>query len=192
MDIERRNFAVSLEYEDREDQQGPIIRGHAAVFDTLSENLGGFREKIAPGAFDSVLADDVRALYNHDPNHVLGRSKSGTLRLSVDDRGLHYEIDPPDTQIARDLITSLRRGDVDQSSFGFSVDKDDWKEDDDGRVIRTIIKFRRLYDVSPVTYPAYPDATVGLRSLDAWRKEHAPIDPNQLRRCRLRIAELDC
>src|SRR5690606_29136668 len=110
----------------------PVISGHAAVFDTLSEPMWGFREKIAPGAFDDVLEDDVRALFNHDPNFILGRTRSGTLKIAVDMRGLQYEIDPPDTQPARDLIVSMERGDVSQSSFAFIVAEDDWDEDESG------------------------------------------------------------
>lgn len=172
-EIERRVFVMdALRVEGRGEGDAPCIRGHAAVFDKLSENLGGFREKIAPGAFDDVLQDDVRALVNHDPNLILGRTAAGTLRLAVDSTGLMYEVDPPDTQMARDLLVSMKRGDINQSSFAFVVEDDDWQEDDDGRLVRTIKKFRRLFDVSPVTYPAYPDATVGLRSLEAWREEH--------------------
>lgn len=146
------------------------LRGYAAKFDVLSENLGGFREQIAPGAFADVLSDDVRALFNHDPNHVLGRSVANTLRLSQDSVGLYYEVDLPDTQAARDLLVSINRGDVSQSSFAFRVapNGDKWDENDEGVIIRTISRFSRLYDVSPVTYPAYPDATVGTRSMKAW------------------------
>lgn len=188
MKPEKRAFTATLSIETRDgDTAGKLIRGHAAVFDTLSENLGGFREKIAPGAFDDVLDDDVRALFNHDPNHILGRSKAGTLILAVDAKGLTYEIDPPDTGTARDLLVSIERGDVNQSSFAFTVENDSWDEDEEGRWIRTVHKVRRLYDVSPVTYPAYPEAGAGLRSLDAWKQEHPPRD-NQLRRCRLELA----
>lgn len=177
MEIERRIIDLDvLKVETRAEGEGKLVRGHAAVFNRLSENLGGFREQIAPGAFDGVLNDDVRALFNHDPNHILGRTRSGTLRLTVDETGLGYELDPPDTSSGRDLLVSLERGDVSQSSFGFQVDEDDWVEDDEGRVIRTITKFRRLFDVSPVTYPAYPDATVGLRSLQAWKETAKPVD----------------
>jgi HK97 family phage prohead protease len=192
VDIERRFFDLDdLKIETRADSDAPVIRGHAAVFNKLSENLGGFREQIAPGAFDDVLNDDVRALFNHDPNHVLGRTKAGTLSISVDDNGLAYEVDPPDTQTARDLIVSMQRGDVSQSSFAFTVEQDDWSEDEDGRIVRTIQKVKRLYDVSPVTYPAYPDASVGLRSLEAWKEQTKPepVDYSALE-ARLRIAEI--
>jgi len=144
----------------------PLIRGYAAIFNSRSENLGGFVEIIAPGAFENVLGDDVRALFNHDANLVLGRTKSGTCRLHVDATGLAYEIDPPDTQVAHDLIESLRRGDVDQSSFAFSVRREDQTWSDDAIPVRTIKRIAKLYDVSPVTYPAYPDTSVAARELE--------------------------
>lgn len=176
MNIERRAFNIDgLEVEQRDDGT-QTIKGHAAVFDSLSENLGGFRERIEAGAFDNVLGDDVRALFNHEPDNILGRTTSGTLRINQDDTGLVYEIDPPDTQLGRDLVISMQRGDITQSSFGFVVDQDDWSEDDDGRVIRTIKSFKRLFDVSPVTYPAYPDTDVALRSWDDWKK-NSVVDP---------------
>jgi len=148
----------------RDDDGEQRISGYAAVFNTLSENLGGFREQIAPGAFDPVMDNDVRALFNHEPHLILGRTTADTLQLSLDDTGLRYTIDPPDTQYARDLVKSIERRDVTQSSFAFRVQDDNWDEDDDGRLIRTIREFKRLYDISPVTYPAYPDTTVAARA----------------------------
>jgi len=169
----------------------PVIRGYAAKFNTESENLGTeeyqFRETIAPGAFDERLLDDVRALFNHDSNLILARSKDGegTLKLSLDDVGLRYEFEAPDTQAGRDLVENIRLGNVDQSSFSFTVQKDgqEWEEKQEGdgpRIIkRTITKIARLFDVAPVTYPAYPDATVALRSMqEALTKEPDPTpDP---------------
>jgi HK97 family phage prohead protease len=115
---------------------------------------------------DSIGRDDIRALFNHDPNLVLGRNRSGTLRLSEDSEGLHYEVDMPDTSYARDLTEAMQRGDVSQSSFGFKVagpDGQDFAEDEDGFPLRTLSKIS-LFDVSPVTYPAYTDSTSGVGS----------------------------
>jgi HK97 family phage prohead protease len=142
------------------------ITGYAAKFaPATSEDLGGFREQIDPQAFTACLASNVdcRALWNHDPNHVLGRTTSGTLRLSVDSIGLKYEIDPPATQLAKDLLVSIERGDVNQASFGFRTLDDSWREDANGQIIRTVLE-ATLFDVSPVTFPAYPDATSGVRA----------------------------
>jgi len=169
------------------------IRGYAARFNSPSAPIGGrFVERIAPGAFDEVLANDVRALINHDPSLILGRSLAGTLRLSVDERGLAYEVDLPDVSYARDLATSIERGDISQSSFSFSIDVDgeEWSRGETGMKVRTLIKVKRLYDVSPVTYPAYPEATIGMRSLDRVEAEEAraaaAIDA-QARRRQLRL-----
>jgi len=153
----------------RADEESRTITGYAALFNTLSDPLGGFREKIAPGAFDNVLKDDVRALVNHDSNLILARSPK-TLKLSIDERGLKYEFEAPKTSAGNDILESVKRGDINQSSFAFSVNEDEWKEDDEQRVIREIKSFKRLYDVSPVTFPAYPDTTVAKRSLDAFNE----------------------
>jgi HK97 family phage prohead protease len=180
MDIERRAFVVEgLIIETRADGK-KTMRGHAAVFNQLSEDLGGFREQIAPGAFaDAVKTDDVRALFNHDSNFILGRTVAKTLRLSEDARGLAVEIDPPDTQFARDLMVSMERGDVTQMSFGFSVRPggQDWAKDDEGRTIRTLKKLR-LFDVSPVVFPAYPQTDIAVRELRSWQDAQMPPAPN--------------
>lgn len=145
----------------------PEIVGHAAVFDSLSQELGNifpFRERIAKGAFEkSIQTDDIRALFNHDPNYVLGRNKSETLTLEEDEDGLKVKILPPDTAWARDLCISIERGDVSQMSFGFLAEEEDWS-DENGEDIRTL-KRVRLFDVSPVTFPAYIDTDVGVRSV---------------------------
>ena len=179
--IERRAFAAGgLKIETRDGKPRMLV-GHAAVFNQLSENLGGFREQIKPGAFsEAVKADDVRALFNHDSNFVLGRSVNGTLRMKEDGVGLRVEIDFPDTATIRDqVIAPIERGDVSQMSFGFSVKPggQDWAEDEEGRLIRTLTDVR-LFDVSPVTFPAYPQTDVALRSLDKWRADH--FDANTL------------
>ena len=188
----RRCFAMdALKIETRADE-GKSIVGHAAVFNTLSVDLWGFREKIAPGAFaDAVKEDDVRALFNHNPDYVLGRNKSGTLRLKEDDKGLAIEIDPPDTQVARDLMVSIDRGDISQMSFGFQLVSDEWDYTDRANPIRTLKKVR-LFDVSPVTYPAYEDTDVELNSImerkAAWEKELARVQEQRRAVYRRRLA----
>lgn len=150
------------------------IVGHAAMFNSAAEIGGSFREQIMPGAFTtSIGEDDVRALFNHDPNYVLGRNTAGTLRLSEDDIGLAIEVDPPDTQWARDLMVSIGRGDISQMSFGFCAVEESWDYSEDGTTTRTLKKVQ-LFDVSPVTYPAYDDTDVAVRSLEQFRKEHPP------------------
>lgn len=143
------------------------IVGYAAVFNRKSENLGGFVEIIRPGAFRKALeSSDVRALFNHDPNFVLGRKASGTLTLEENQKGLRYEVTPPDTQIIRDLVISpIERGDVSGCSFSFNVakDGDKWTEQND-MYLREISEISALGDVGPVTFPAYPSTTVNMRS----------------------------
>lgn len=153
----------------------PVITGYAAVFNSMSEDLGGFREVIRPGAFASSLAgSDIRALVNHDKNLILGRLKAGTLKVSEDSRGLKYEITPPDTQYARDLMISIQRGDISGSSFRFYMSADaskgqTWRSEPTG-VIREITQFEAVDDVSVVTYPAYSATDVAIRQLEAFRK----------------------
>lgn len=162
-DKEQRSFkAVELRVEG---DQTPTIRGYAAVFNQMSEDLGWFREIIRPGAFKKTINDgtDVRALFNHNPNFVIARSKSGTLKLNEDDKGLFIEATPPDATWARDLVSSIKRGDIDQMSFGFKTIKDRWGTED-GKSLRELLEVR-LFDVSPVTYPAYPQTNVSARSL---------------------------
>lgn len=164
--MEKRYFNIETRTEKREDGSTTII-GHAAVFNKLSSDLGGFKELIAPNAFENVLTDDVRALINHDPNLLLARTTSGTLNLKQTNEGLQYSFDVPDTTYGRDLIISMERGDISQSSFAFTIEEDSWESTEDGE-IRTINKVKQLYDVSPVTYPAYPsadDLTLAKRSL---------------------------
>lgn len=180
--IERRFHRGAIEIRSSDDGAKKTIRGYAAVFGVMSENLGDdkyrFFETIERGAFDNVLKDDVRALFNHDANLILARSKNGegTLKIGADDVGLWYELEPDQEQsYARDLMRALSRGDVDQSSFAFSLSKDGqvWESKDENGVStvkRTIRSVSRLYDVSPVTYPAYPDATVALRTFDEFAR----------------------
>lgn len=184
MDREIRAIQAEFRIQQKENEPTKII-GYAARFNELSEEMWGMREKIAPGAFTEAIGkSDVRALWNHDPNYVLGRTKNGTLQIREDEHGLFYEVTPPDAQWARDLVESIKRGDVDQSSFAFTVDVEQWDESSEPS-IRTIVKVRELFDVSPVTYPAYPTATSGVRSLQdvakERKKEPAPKAPEMLR-----------
>lgn len=195
-DIEKRALAAEVRAEEGEEGQPARIVGHGAVFNSRSEMIMGmFKEEIAPGAFDDVLGDDVRALFNHDRNFVLGRTISRTLELSVDSEGLRYDITPPDTQSVRDMVLApLRRGDITGSSFAFRVapDGDEWREDDDGLIVRTIHRFSRLLDVSPVTYPAYPEAGAAARSLEERCAEIKDLGQRAInqRRARERFLEI--
>jgi HK97 family phage prohead protease len=150
------------------------IAGYAAVFNQDSEDLGGFTERIAPGAFKEALKkSDARALINHDQNLILARESAGTLRLREDSKGLFMTISPPNTSYARDLMESIKRGDIREQSFAFRVSKDDWQNLDDPEQakIRTIREISHLYDVGPVTYPAYPQTSAALRSMERARRQ---------------------
>jgi hypothetical protein len=152
----------------KEADKPTMITGYAAVFNKPAKIGSSFSEVIRPTAFTRALQEkqDVRALFNHHGGKVLGRTKSGTLRLSVDDKGLRYEIDPPNTTVANDLIESIGRGDIDASSFGFIARGQKWnetKKDGVTTYLREILD-ADLLDVSPVTYPAYASTSVGVRS----------------------------
>lgn len=158
MKIEKRAFDISsLEIRSEGAKLGLV--GYAAPFDKLSVDLGGFREVIRRGAFSKTIqADDIRSLWNHNSDHVLARNINKTLRLSEDDNGLKIEIDLPDTQFARDAAESIRRGDVSQMSFAFSTISDRWGKQD-GEEQRELLEVK-LFEVSPVTFPAYPDTSI--------------------------------
>jgi HK97 family phage prohead protease len=153
-----------------------VVRGTAAVFNKRSHDLGGFTEIIEPGAFERVLSQspDVVALFNHDPDHLLARTASGTLELAVDSDGLNYSFTPPDTTLGRDLAVLLERGDIVGSSFAFVIAEDGqrWDESEDGKFTRYVTDVEALVDVSLVTSPAYPDSSVALRSLNQWREQN--------------------
>jgi HK97 family phage prohead protease len=146
-----------------------VLKGYAAVFNSLSEEIRGggrgFREVIMPGAFDRALKEghDVRALLNHNPDIVLGRTKAKTLRLEVDDTGLLATITPPDTRTGQDVVASVERGDLSQMSFGFRVLADEWRRQD-GEPVREV-RDLELLDVSIVAYPAYTETSVSTRAL---------------------------
>ena len=183
MNIERRFFKSKVEIRAGADGKPSMICGYAANYGKPSSELrsskGNFVEVIEPGFFDAVLQDDVRCLFNHDANLILARSNAGkgTLRIFSDENGLGYECDAPDTTTGRDVAESIRRGDIDASSFAFSVRSggDKW-ERRDGLLVRTLLKggCESLIDVSPVTYPAYPSTEVTVRSLDQFLAAAAP------------------
>lgn len=189
MTIERRAWPLAeLRVQDEEGKRR--IVGHAAVFDQRSEPLwewGSERliEEVAAGAFTKTLQEaDVRALWNHDANYVLGRNKSKTLSLAEDSRGLAFEIEPPDTQWARDLMVSIERGDVSQGSFSFRATKVQWIEEQDEATgwityLRRLLEVR-LYDVSPVTFPAYTATDVQVRALILAAGENVPAGLRRL------------
>lgn len=143
------------------------VEGYASVFDKRSGNLGGFVERVKPSAFNKTIKEaDVRALWNHDPQYVLGRSGAGTLELSIDNSGLYYRSLLPNTSYAHDLAALLERGDVRESSFTFFKVQDDWEVNELGQAERSLIEVG-LIDVAPVTFPAYPDATSGVAKRNA-------------------------
>lgn len=168
--LERRSMEVR---ELRAADDGKRIEGYAAVFNEETDIGGMFREVVRPGAFKRAIKEhqDVRALWNHNPDHILGRTKAGTLDITEDKRGLHISIDPPDTQFARDLMESIRRGDVDQMSFAFRAVEEKWTERKDEPHLRELVDLD-LYDISPVVYPAYQGTQVGLRTAESVFQEH--------------------
>lgn len=165
--MERERRAISEAVELRVNNEAPTVSGYAALFNEEATIAGMFRERIAPGAFaGAVKTDDVRALFNHDPNVVLGRTKSGTLRLTEDAKGLFYDVTLPKTQAAADVRELIQRGDVSGSSFGFVVEEEEWQQPQRNTrdLPLRIITRASLFDVSPVTYPAYDQTTVSARS----------------------------
>ena len=153
------------------DTEGKTLRGLAAVYNSDSEDLGGFIERIAPGAFKRSLdsSQDVRGFWNHDSRLLLGRRSNGTLRLNDTDQGLAVEIDLPDTGFARDLAELVRRGDCDQMSFGFTLPErnaEAWEpHESNPRLRRRTISDLILHEVSAVSMPAYPETSLAVRSM---------------------------
>jgi HK97 family phage prohead protease len=144
--------------------------GHAAVFDRLSQDLGGFKERVQRGAFSKVLDSDpdVHLVIGHDMTKVLARTRSKTLELREDPKGLRVwaNLDPEDPDV-KSLVPKMKRGDIDQMSFGFFIEEDDW-DLEDGTPVRTIRSVWPLFEVSVVAQGAYPQTDAGLRSvLDA-------------------------
>lgn len=199
--IQRRNLDATHACVRMDGDEKKKIVGYASVFYNGQEGTeydiygdGYLYERIMPGAFDrAAREDDVRALFNHDVNQLLGRSTSGTLRLSVDTIGLRYEIDPPDTQLARELTELLGRGDINGSSFSFIVTDSAPVRKEGGRRILEI-KGVRLFDVGPVTFPAYTAASSGVRAAGGidpdLRKRIEQDEAREARQARDRILRL--
>ena len=206
--IETRTFELDQLELRQVDGQPPVVVGYAVVFDTWSEimtNTRGrqFRERIAPGAFDRVLSGnpDIRALWNHNADKPLGRTRNGTLRLEKDGLGIRIELAPPATTWGADAVESIRRGDVSGMSFAFApygVNGSTWARGVDG-VAEHVVLDADLFDVSPVTFPAYPATMVGIRSIEVPDVEsdsqvadeiQAPVVDAQARMARMR-RELD-
>lgn len=177
--MEKRIFNIENRFETREDGQEVVV-GYGSIWNSRSENLGGFYEYISPDAIsqETIEKSDVRALINHNPDLVLARSTAGNLSLSVDEKGLRYEFSIPETSYGKDLAINMKNGNINQSSFAFTVGADEWSTDEEGNDIRTITSIEKLYDVSPVTYPAYSqaesDLVVAQRAL-AMYKENKEI-----------------
>lgn len=187
---ELRCISTKLEVRAAADGKAAGLRGHAAVFGSVSEDLGGFREVINPGAFDETLAsqEDIRALRNHDPDQLLGRTSTGSLRLSQDSGGLAFDLDVPDTSYARDMMALVQRGDVSGMSFGFNCPKggDSWSKSN-GATLRTLNKVN-LAEISVVDSPAYRATSLQVRSetMAAFR-EFLRFPARELAELRLRL-----
>lgn len=166
---------------------GQKLHGHAAVFDQIALIQHRYYERLERGVFDAVLSNpdtDVRSFVNHDSTLLLGRQSNGTLRVGVDSEGLEFEVDLPNTTYANDLREVMERGDLDSASFGFLPGKDRWDRAPDGRQLQTHISIRHLYDVSPVSIPAYSGAGSELRNVTFETRNHAK---SQLIRARARV-----
>ncbi|MDR1582073.1 MAG: HK97 family phage prohead protease [Prevotellaceae bacterium] len=179
MKREIRNTVSNVKVTGEEGEESRSIEGYAMLFDTPSTDLS-FEEIVERGALDDVLGkSDVFAFLNHDSYRgVLARwkRKAGSLILSVDQKGLKYEFDAPKTALGDELIENIKRGEIDSSSFSFTVEKDTWGKKDNGTWKRTINKIERLYDVSPVYNPAYKGTSVYMRGAE----DDAVITPQSL------------
>tara|TARA_R100001443_G_scaffold116999_2_gene139474 strand:+ start:436 stop:1392 length:957 start_codon:yes stop_codon:yes gene_type:complete len=181
--MEKRVYTIESRVEETEDKRDIVI-GYGSIFNSRSENLGGFYEYISPSAISQETIDnsDVRALINHDESLILARSTSGTLKLNVDEKGLKYEFDIPETSYGKDLAINMKNGNITQSSFAFTVAEngDEWSTDENGNDVRTITKIDKLYDVSPVTYPAYrmaeSDLVIAQRGLACYKETQRKED----------------
>jgi hypothetical protein len=183
---ERRYLKTELRAEPG-DNGRPVIKGYAAKFNTLSEDMGGFRETILPGAFDLERSTDIIFNFEHSDPLIMGRSTSGTLRVAVDDIGLAFECEAPNTTLGNDIVELIKRGDISGCSFAFIVDEsgEQWDTTDDDTPLRKLTKGITVFDVCVCVHPAYQDTEVALRSLSNQRATLL-----QLCHARLRLAQL--
>lgn len=166
--MERRILTRDIEL--REVDNKPVLFGYAAVFGKESDDLGWFRETINERAFDKVINDpDIMILFNHDSNYILGRTGAGTAKIGLDNVGLWYEVNPPESRT--DIIEAVQRGDLRGGSIGFTVEKETWTQEEGEMDKREILEVKRLYDLGPVTFPAYPDTTVAKRNFERFKEE---------------------
>jgi len=182
-EIERRSIAGALELRAKDGKK--TLVGYAALYDSPSADLGGFTEVIRAGAFDRAIREDqeVLARAEHDTRLLLGRRSNGTCRVTADSKGLRYEVDVPDTQAGRDLMTLVERGDIRGSSFAFSIpnpEKDQrWSKTAAGGPLRELLDLD-IHDVAPTADPAYPTTTVSARALEK-AKEVSMTKPEEKR-----------
>lgn len=197
--IELRHFEIEELETRNEEESPPLIRGYAAKFEKLSQDLGGFKEKIQRGAFEkSVRGNNVRALWNHNTDLVLGSTKNNSLKLWEDEKGLRFELELPDTAWGRDAYTSIERGDVEGVSFGFNVVADEWEEEKKS-LIRTLTDVI-LHEISPTAFPAYTQTNVAVRSTkDVLESYNLQIeaqgsneDEDYIKRTKLKLLEMEC
>jgi HK97 family phage prohead protease len=162
---EQRNFGCEIRNDNKK------LEGHAAVFNERTD-IGPFLEEILPGAFSTTIKeDDIVCLWNHNSDYVLARTGSGTLKLAEDWKGLQVIINPPDTQWGRDLVVSIERGDIHKMSFSFKAQDEEWIR---GKKDLRRLKRIKLFDVSPVTFPAYEGTDIAIRSHEAWKRNLIP------------------
>lgn len=195
MDKEVRSMAENIEFRDAENGD-QYIEGYALKFDRWSEDLGGFRERIHKDALKETDVSDVRALFNHNADHIIARSSAGTLKLDVDDVGLKFRAKIPDTTYGMDLLENLRNGNVNQCSFGFCLadDGDDFSYDKEDRMYKRVLRnIKEILDVSVVTYPAYRDTDVApaLRSIESIKQDEVDAQKELEQRKRKLKLELE-
>lgn len=182
----------SLEEVRTSEETDMVVSGYALKWDTWSEDLGGFTETIDKEALKDTDLSDVRCYFNHDSSMVLGRTSSGTLELELDDTGLYFRCQLPDTSYGRDLFQSIKRSDINQCSFGFIIDEDgdDFNKRDDGMYERIIRKIKSLWEISIVSMPAYSDTSVAVAQRSIEKLEQEELDKIALEQRELEIARL--